>query len=64
MLRVVLIFFALTLLAIPYLKLVGAALLLWIGVKLLVAEERGHGDIAGERQALGARSARSSSPIW
>ncbi len=45
-LRVVLIFFALTLLAIPYLKLVGAALLLWIGVKLLVADNEGHGDIA------------------
>ena len=40
-LRVVLIFFALTLLAIPYLKLVGAALLLWIGVKLLVPEDEG-----------------------
>lgn len=38
-LRVVLIFFALTLLAIPYLKLVGAALLLWIGMKLLVPED-------------------------
>jgi len=37
-LRVVLIFFALTLLSIPYLKLVGAALLLWIGVKLLMPE--------------------------
>lgn len=37
-LRVILIFFALTLLAIPYLKLVGAALLLWIGVKLLLPQ--------------------------
>lgn len=45
-LRVVLIFFALTLLAIPYLKLVGALLLLWIGVKLLVPEDDDHGDIA------------------
>jgi len=45
-LRVVLIFFALTLLAIPFLKLVGAVLLLWIGVKLLVPEDGdGHGDI-------------------
>ncbi len=34
-LRVVLIAFALTLLAVPYLKLVGAAFLVWIGVKLL-----------------------------
>jgi YjbE family integral membrane protein len=38
-LRVVLIFFALTLLQIPFLKLVGAALLVWIGVKLLVPED-------------------------
>ncbi len=38
-LRVVLIFFALTLLKLPYLKLVGAILLLWIGIKLLVPED-------------------------
>jgi YjbE family integral membrane protein len=45
-LRVILIFFALTLLAIPYLKLVGAALLIWIGVKLLAPEEDdAHGNI-------------------
>ena len=37
--RIVLIFFALQLLALPYLKLVGAALLLWIGVKLLLPED-------------------------
>ena len=44
-LRVVLIFFALTLLQVPYLKLVGAALLLWIGIKLLMPDDEGHGDI-------------------
>ncbi len=45
-LRVVLIFFALTLLAIPYLKIVGAVLLVWIGVKLLAPEDDdAHGDI-------------------
>ena len=45
-LRVVLIFFALTLLAIPYLKIVGAALLVWIGVKLLAPDDDGdHGNI-------------------
>ena len=47
-LRVVLIFFALTLLTIPLLKLVGAILLLWIGIKLLLPEE---GDRHGEMQA-------------
>ena len=40
-LRVVLTIFAVTLLGVPYLKLVGAALLLWIGVKLILPEE-GH----------------------
>ena len=47
-LRVILIAFALTLLAIPFLKLVGAALLLWIGVKLLSPdEEDAHSSIQG-----------------
>jgi YjbE family integral membrane protein len=47
LLRVVLIFFALTLLAIPFLKLAGAVLLLWIGVKLLAPEaDDAHGNIA------------------
>ena len=40
-LRVILIAFALALLAIPYLKIVGAVLLLWIGVKLLLPEDEG-----------------------
>jgi YjbE family integral membrane protein len=38
-LRVILIFFALTLLKISFLKIVGALLLLWIGVKLLAPED-------------------------
>ena len=47
-LRVILIFFALTLLAVPFLKIVGAILLLWIGVKLLAPEhDDPHGNIAG-----------------
>ena len=47
-LRVILIFFALQLLAIPFLKIVGALLLVWIGVKLLMPEhEDGHGNITG-----------------
>ncbi len=37
-LRVILIAFALALLAIPYLKIVGAALLLYIGIQLLMPE--------------------------
>ena len=47
-LRVLLIYFALTLLAIPFLQLVGAILLLWIGVKLLAPEhDDPHGNIQG-----------------
>src|SRR4029453_2074972 len=38
-LRVILIAFALALLAIPYLKVVGGLLLIWIGVKLLVPHD-------------------------
>lgn len=44
-LRVVLIFFAVALLAIPYLKVVGGALLMWIGIKLLRPEEEGDSEI-------------------
>jgi YjbE family integral membrane protein len=44
-LRVILIAFALSLLQIPFLKLVGAALLLWIGVKLLVPEDEEHSNV-------------------
>jgi YjbE family integral membrane protein len=44
-LRVVLIAFALTLLQVPYLKLVGAALLLWIGIKLMVPQDDEHSNI-------------------
>jgi YjbE family integral membrane protein len=47
-LRVILIFFALTLLAIPFLKIVGALLLIWIGVKLLAPGDGDeHGNIEG-----------------
>lgn len=48
-LRVVLIMFAVTLLTVPYLKIIGAVLLVWIGVKLLLPEpeEGGHNIEAG-----------------
>lgn len=54
-LRVILIFFALTLLKIPFLKLVGAALLLWIGIKLVLPdrEEGGH-EIDASTSLMGA----------
>jgi len=46
-LRVVLIAFALTLLSIPFLKVVGGLLLVWIGVKLLIPEDDAHGNVKG-----------------
>ena len=46
-LRVILIAFAMTLLALPFLKFVGAILLVWIGIKLLAPDEDGHGDVQG-----------------
>jgi YjbE family integral membrane protein len=54
-LRLVLIFFALKLLALPFLKVVGALLLLWIGIKLLQPEEgNGHAQVDGSAHLLGA----------
>ena len=53
-LRVVLIFFAMSLLKLPYLKLVGAVLLFWIGVKLLVPENDDHGNLQASDKLLGA----------
>jgi YjbE family integral membrane protein len=54
-LRVVLIFFALQLLAMPYLKVVGALLLFWIGIKLLLPEDGDeHGSIEGSTTLVGA----------
>jgi len=53
--RVLLIFFALQLLAIPFLKIVGALLLVWIGVKLLMPEdEDDHSQIQGSDKLWGA----------
>jgi len=54
-LRVILIAFALTLLAIPFLKLVGGILLVWIGVKLLMPQDDDeHGNIAASDKLWGA----------
>lgn len=46
LLRVALIAFAISLLKVPFLKIAGAALLIWIGVKLITPhDEDAHGDI-------------------
>ena len=54
-LRVILTFFAVTLLTLNYVKLVGAALLLWIGIKLVLPqkEDGGH-EIAAAGSLLAA----------
>jgi YjbE family integral membrane protein len=52
-LRVVLTLFAVTLLAFPYLKLIGSLLLLWIGVQLLAGEDEG-GDVEASHSLFAA----------
>ena len=52
-LRIVLTLFAVALLQLPYLKLLGAVLLLWIGVQLLLPEE-GEAGIDGHENMLAA----------
>ncbi len=51
--RIVLTLFAVALLQLPYLKLLGAVLLLWIGVQLLMPEE-GEANIDGHDSMLAA----------
>ena len=53
-LRVLMIFFALQLLALPFLKIIGALLLLWIGVKLLQSEDDDHDNVEGATTLFGA----------
>lgn len=52
-LRILLVAFALSLLTMPYIKLVGGLLLLWIGVKLLTDDDS-HGEIVGKASIWGA----------
>lgn len=51
--RIVLIAFAVTLLQMPFIKLVGGILLFWIGTKLLSDNDE-HGDISGSDKLLAA----------
>ena len=54
-LRILLIYFALQLLAIPYLKIVGGLLLFWIGIKLVIPEDDNpHNEVAGSATLAGA----------
>ena len=54
LLRVLLIAFALTLLDIPFLKVAGGLLLLWIGIKLLLPEDDAHDKIKGGASVFAA----------
>ena len=53
-LRVILITFAVLLLDLPFLKVAGALLLIWIGVKLLIPDYDSHENIEGSSRLLGA----------
>ena len=64
-LRIILTFFAVKLLQLPYLKLIGGVLLLWIGVKLIAEEEEEQeGKAVQASDSCWRRSAPSSSPTW
>jgi len=53
-LRVVLIFFAVSLLKVPYLKIVGALLLVWIGVKMMIPQDDDGHDVDASTHLWGA----------
>ena len=52
--RIILITFAVTLLQVPFLKLIGGAVLIWIGIKLLLDDSDSHGDVAASSRLSGA----------
>ncbi|HEX7386681.1 MAG TPA: TerC family protein [Castellaniella sp.] len=53
-LRIILIAFAMTLLGVPFLKVVGALLLVWIGVKLLLPDDHSQDDVHASASVLAA----------
>ncbi len=53
-LRVILITMAMVLLDVPFLKVVGALLLIWIGVKLIAPGDEDHGEVAGNDRLFAA----------
>ena len=53
-LRIVLTFFAVQLLQFPYLQIVGALLLLWIGVKLIAEDDGGKANVKASDRLLAA----------
>ena len=54
-LRIVLTFFAVALLDLPWLKIVGGLLLVWIGIKLIAEDDSGgHGEVEASQRLMGA----------
>jgi YjbE family integral membrane protein len=53
-LRIVLTFFAMSLLTNPYLKIVGGALLVWIGIKLIAEDDGGEHKVKASDRLLAA----------
>ena len=53
-LRVILTIFAVTLLAIPYLKIIGGVLLFWIGIKLVLPQDEGAHEVDASVSLMGA----------
>jgi len=53
-LRIVLTFFAMSLLAYPWLKLIGGALLLWIGAKLITQDDGGEHEVKASDRLMTA----------
>jgi YjbE family integral membrane protein len=53
-LRIILTFFAVQLLQLPYLQLVGAALLVWIGIKLVAEDDDGEHEVQASDRLIAA----------
>jgi YjbE family integral membrane protein len=52
--RVILVIFAMSLLTLPFLKLIGGLLLFWIGIKLLTQGDDAHGEVASSDRLMSA----------
>ena len=63
-LRIVLTLVAVELLQLPYLKLVGAGLLLWVGIQLLLPEKEHETGRDVAAAGMGAAVRTILSPIW
>jgi len=53
-LRVILTYFAMSLLNYPWLKLIGAVLLIWIGIKLIVGDEHAEHEVKSSNRLISA----------